>query len=289
MKKILPITFIALYGCTATVSSDETVEEPQTFSDLPICTKSNDGQMIYLPSDDERYLCEDKEWKLLNVVFSSSKGKDSGMEDDASSSSSQKQNSLSSGEESSDCEKGYICDSRDGKKYRTTTIGHQVWMAENLNYMVEESFCYDLANAYCEKYGRLYTWKAAMAVSSNDEKILEPHKGVCPTGWHVPSYNDFFEMTNFVKENNGGESVKWSLVSKSWNDVASDMFGFSVLPSGERWSSIGFKNRGENALFWSSTVDEKNGNYWGISYGSDFESDWQFDKGTAYSIRCVKD
>ena len=72
-----------------------------------------------------------------------------------------------------------IVDQRDGKIYRATKIGNRKWMAENLNYSGAGK-CYRDENAYCEVYGRLYTWYDLGIDSIND-------RGICPSGWHVPS------------------------------------------------------------------------------------------------------
>ena len=58
------------------------------------------------------------------------------------------------------------------------TIGEQTWMAHNLNYETEEgNYCYKNSAKYCKKYGRLYTWAAAM--------------DVCPEGWHLPDTTEW--------------------------------------------------------------------------------------------------
>ena len=48
--------------------------------------------------------------------------------------------------------------------FKTITIGDRVWMSENYNQEVPGSWCYDNNPENCKKYGRLYTYEAAIKI-----------------------------------------------------------------------------------------------------------------------------
>ena len=90
-----------------------------------------------------------------------------------------------------------VIDTRDGKVYKTIQIGSQTWMAENMNYEKTGSYCYDDDPANCEKYGRLYTWGAAL--------------NACPEGYHLPTAEEFATLISNV----GGEEIAGKMLKSS--------------------------------------------------------------------------
>ena len=185
------------------------------------------------------------------------------------------------------CEVSYgsLTDTRDGKTYKTVRIGTQTWMAENLNYETNKSYCYDNDPANCRKYGRLYTWAAA--------------REACPAGWHLPSDAEWDALKRFVAGSLfGGEtdSAGYALKSESgWEESegkrgGSDAVGFGALPAGGRGGDGTFGSVLEAAVFWSSTEDGASYAYGRFLYCTVTAlCTFGYYKDGALSVRCVKD
>jgi uncharacterized protein (TIGR02145 family) len=126
-----------------------------------------------------------------------------------------------------------------GQTYKTVVIGSQTWMAENLNYNATGTKCYGNSETNCTTYGRLYDWETAMKA--------------CPSGWHLPSREEWRTLTNSV----GGDSGTKLKASSGWNNSAgyktgTDDYGFKALPGG--YTSLGsFYDVGEYGKWWSAT------------------------------------
>ncbi len=181
-------------------------------------------------------------------------------------------------------------------------------MAENLNYDAGESLqCYDVycsasskcygnLPAYCETYGRLYNYETAM--------------NVCPSGWHLPSKEEWDELMSFA----GGQTAARKLkAATNWsnNGNGEDEFGFSALPGGFGFyfggiagkfdKSCQFNNGNNGGIWWSSTkggpkdllvyapggvlvyATSLDGGVGGLGSGN------YFSVISLFSVRCVKD
>lgn len=207
----------------------------------------------------------------------------------------------------------YIKDSRDGQFYAIKKIGTQWWMAENLNIgtMVNgttsqtdngtiEKYCYDDNSSNCNTYGGLYQWDEMMQYVTT-----ESTQGVCPTGWHLPSDEEYktLEMelgmllseadaTGFRGTNEGskmaGNATLWSSgVLK--NEPEFGTSGLVVLPTGNRYTNGSFFDLSDKASLWSST--ESGSDAWPRHLYYAFAQVYRSSYGKAYgfSVRCVRD
>ena len=223
----------------------------------------------------------------------------------------------------------------DGNIYKTVVIGNQEWMAENLKttrfsdgtkipssqddtlYKGSEIATFSMLHAYCkriqntryvDKYGLLYNWYAVSPIANGN-------KNVCPTGWHVPSSNDWEELINY---NAGPIYARNKLIDTSWhleyeysedanekknnhlNFKPNNISGFSALPGGgivELGEQYKLFPESGSGWWWSSSINENE-----ISYnpnpfieskyfyiGDDTIGVFSEDGYNDMSIRCLKD
>ena len=214
---------------------------------------------------------------------------------------------------------GEFVDTRDNQVYKTIDIHGQVWMAENLNYadssatpsLKGNSWCPGDDPKKCAVGGRLYTWAAAVDSIAmlhdadfpqlcgymRDCELPKVVQGICPDGWHLPSYVEWKELGYITSL---GASLGWNQ-KKFSND-----WGFSAIAVGLKlyensspspnsmYNEQGFGGDGDITGFWSSTqVDSLPETHatavftttWGFRSGEISEGE----KHDAYSIRCLKD
>jgi len=187
---------------------------------------------------------------------------------------------------------GHFTDARDGQSYKYTKIGSQTWMAQNLNYQVDSSWCYGGVASNCATYGRLYRWSSAMALSSHYDSTTWggslPHQGVCPSGWHIPSDGEWSTLVQYVDSATSGTKLKAN--SALWStSTGTDVYGFSVLPAGGRFYVGTFYNFGNFAHFWSSSENDAS-NAWCRDFGFDYAYvNRNYNHKTyGFSLRCVQ-
>jgi uncharacterized protein (TIGR02145 family) len=193
---------------------------------------------------------------------------------------------------------GFTTDSRDGKTYKTTTIGTQIWMAENLNYYTTSgSECYNSIETNCIIYGRLYNWETAMANSASSSDNPSGVQGICPSGWHLPSDAEWdILMTAVGGSSAAGQYLKatdgWSdcgLYGSGSNNWCEDIYGFSALPIGEELdvysNYVGFAG-----YWWSSTESSGTAAYnRAMEWNSSSTRRSNYYKHDVHSVRCIKD
>jgi len=190
---------------------------------------------------------------------------------------------------------GSLRDARDGRTYKTVQIGSQTWMAENLNYTADSSWCYANSTDSCAKYGRLYQWAALMDTSDLYSSALLnaplPHQGLCPSGWHVPSDMEWSVLVNDVDSANAGTALK---SATGWfnSGNGSDQWGFNALPAGYRHNYAGWRidNSGGLTFFWSSSEsDASTATFRSLYYNTNDMANGVYSKiGSGLSARCIQ-
>jgi len=149
-------------------------------------------------------------------------------------------------------------DTRNGRSYYYLTINGKdkdgnsasvTVMAENLNIgaMVDgkkeqdddskiERYCYDNDTTNCDKYGGLYQWAEMMNLPSEcntkscANQIKPNHQGICPKGWRLLTYDDFYIVVHADGNRHGAEDVR----ATSFGGY--NYSGYSLLGGGYNWN-----------------------------------------------------
>jgi uncharacterized protein (TIGR02145 family) len=195
----------------------------------------------------------------------------------------------------------------DGNIYNTVLIGSQCWMASNLrvsNY--NDGASITLNNTYTSgtvstvwqglrtgaytiydnqastgtnamNYGFLYNWYAATDT-----------KGICPSGWGIPTDAELTDLTNFIGTNPG---TKLKKDSNLWlTNTGTDNYGFSALPGGARYSDGSFRSINDAGAVWSATQSSSTSAYGRALEGLNGDIlRSNHGKSSAVSVRCLRD
>lgn len=168
---------------------------------------------------------------------------------------------------------GSMVDPRDGKTYKTITIGNQVWMAENLAFYDTIAFP-ELAKG--DSSGRAYTYDAAM----NYERFSDStyNDGICPPGWHLPAMAEFGPLKEFLQSECDPEEEECPVAEEcGWEKRVSY---WTSNPSGTRiYSGHGVSMHFNSYEAVSFTVD--------IIYDFFFSADFTTKSNELY-VRCVQ-
>ena len=198
----------------------------------------------------------------------------------------------------------------DGNTYNTVTIGTQVWLKENLKTTkyndgtpiphITQGLVWQnhTAPAYCwydddyeqfgTVYGALYNWFVVDPTSNGN-------KNVCPTGWHVPSKDEFGILVEYLggTEFAGGKMKEAG--TEHWLSVnvgATNESGFTGLGAGGIAANYWW-NIYRYGTFWTTTPAPSPENHaykLSLFHGTAFTSSntstlrWH-----GNSVRCIKD
>lgn len=205
----------------------------------------------------------------------------------------------------------------EGSVYKTVKIGTQEWMAENLKttkyndgtaipteysdepwsglttggysfYPYSQTKGLNSDAEVIEAYGALYNWYAVATGK------------LCPTGWRVPTDEDWTALTDYAGEA-AGSKLKSTRTSpdahprmESPNTGATDEYGFSALPGGYRLSNGNYTNVGYSGHWWSSSSDDTKllttfAWYRSMIFDSSSVNRYSNNKLFGFSVRCMKD
>ena len=189
------------------------------------------------------------------------------------------------------CEVEWAKVNLDVTKYRNGDTIPQANNQSELNtYALAGTGCWSYPNfnsSYGTTYGKLYNWYAVNDI-----------RGLAPTGWHIPSNSELLTLNSCLGGdlNKAGGKLK-EVGTAHWqspNTDATDLFGFTALPSGLNLQTGTPPFPPSNVNFYTYFWQAEQFN---ISLGQAMSLEWNDglihyvteSKGTACSVRLIKD
>jgi uncharacterized protein (TIGR02145 family) len=193
-------------------------------------------------------------------------------------------------------------------------IGTQLWATKNLEVdtysdgavipqvtnptewanLTTGAWCYynnDSKNG--EIYGKLYNWYAVAGIWDEASKTdVSKRKQLAPTGWHVPSDDEWTTLTRFL----GGEAVAGGKMKETgttqWispNQDANNSSGFTGLPGGNNSYDGTFSDIGRAGYWWKSSENDTTYGFRALNYSTGTVQKGYYGKTNGFSVRCIKD
>ncbi len=211
----------------------------------------------------------------------------------------------------------------DGNIYNTVQIGDQCWMRENLrttkysdgtsiaqgshsSNTISYWFYPNGDSSYKQSYGLLYNWPAVMNGSSFSNTSPSGVQGVCPLGWHVPSYTEWKQLTDYMSSqsqywcgNNSNYIAKALAATTGWytsnrtchvgnGQDSNNSSQFGALPSG-RWTINYCLSFNGEANFWCTSSDNSSSPWHILLDGNAVTYYAWIEKSWGFSVRCLRD
>ena len=156
-----------------------------------------------------------------------------------------------------------------------------------------ERYCYDDDTLNCHYYGGLYQWAEMMQLPSECNtkscaNLIKPnHQGICPNGWRLLTYNDYYIIVNSNGNKDGVKGTRSTFGFGGSNDT-----GYSLVGAGMRLDlKGGFKQLNEVA-YWFYPIENSYEEYTTADDGYTSNFDDYFNTNVSYkengfSVRCV--
>jgi uncharacterized protein (TIGR02145 family) len=152
------------------------------------------------------------------------------------------------------------------------------WTTANLNVNTPSSYCYDLAEPNCRRYGRLYTWESAQRACQS-----------LGDGWRLPTDGEWLQMAKHYggvgnDSPDKGKAAYGALLSGGTS-------GFNAVLGGNRSVEGQYDRLEAHGLYWTASANESDtAPFYNFGKGSQaLYRQPQGQKQMAVSVRCVRD